>query len=147
MLEISEFNGTFVRVMGLSTVGALIVFALMVSVCLVSSRLSPLAPGLCAVVLIGWTVLYVLAPETATGFVPQVALLDSVVQLVALGLYLPLATVLFVPVVLPSRWRRGELGGEQEYLDDLYEDYDGPAQDREEPRQGQNYAGRRRAHP
>lgn len=154
---------------GLMTVGVLAACALLVGVCLVAPRLSPLAPGLAGLALAAWSGLYVLAPQLATGALPNHPVLQGATELLALGLYLPLALVLCLPLLLPSRWRRADRRREEEdYLNDYYDEEDegphaaeaaphdvdprehpaGPPEPQRPPqrsRHSRRYAGRRRA--
>ncbi|MDS1269128.1 hypothetical protein RIF23_02325 [Lipingzhangella sp. LS1_29] len=152
LLEIAGFNGTLLSFTGVSTVGALTVLTLVVGLCLVSTRLSPLAPGLPALALAGVTVAHIAAPQLLTGLLPypdgMQALVRSVDQLVTLGLYLPVAAALFLPVLLPSRWRGRDPDDVEDYLDDFYDEDERSAGDEEAVQAGRDrYSGRRRAEP
>ncbi|WP_344856236.1 hypothetical protein [Planomonospora alba] len=90
-----------------------------------AGRVSPLAAFVPSVTLLAWTVVYALDSGRALGFVPDTpsfhqALLQSgrgMTVLLTTGVYALLGVALFVPVLLPSRWR-GPGGDEGEEDDD-----------------------------
>jgi hypothetical protein len=88
--------------------GAVVGTALIVGLLLVIPRISPLATGLPGLVLLAWTVLYLVTPSQAVHYIPLkghsfglgFAALGTTGILGAAGI------VLVMPLFFPSRWRR-----------------------------------------
>ena len=86
-------------------------------------RVSPLAAFIPSLVLLAWTVVYVLdvsrAAELApTGPIGQVDLAQSgrgMLSLLSTGVFGMLGVALFVPVLMPSRWAGPVRDEEEEY--------------------------------
>jgi hypothetical protein len=91
-----------------SALGALAAVALLVGLALLIRWVSPLATGLPGLVLLGWTVLYVVSPLRAVDYIPLKA--HSVglgfAGLGTTGLLGASGIVLVLPLFFPSRWRR-----------------------------------------
>jgi hypothetical protein len=98
-----------------------------------AGRVSPLAAFLPSMALLAWTVVYALDMNRALSLVPAEPSMHQLVRdagagartLLASGVYALLGVLLFIPVLMPSRWAR---------RDDDYED-----EDYEESRQGGYY--------
>ena len=96
--------------------------ALLAGLLLVVPRISPLATGLPGLVLLAWTVLYLVTPLRAVRYIPLkshsfglgFAALGTTGILGAAGI------VLVMPLFLPSRWRRGRTDGD-DHDDDVIE--------------------------
>jgi hypothetical protein len=91
----------------LSALGALAGTALLAGICVAVRRVSPLAAGLPGLVLIAWTVLYLLNVERAVRFIPlrSDAFGDGFEAMGFNGLLAVAGVVLVVPLLIPSRWR------------------------------------------
>lgn len=91
----------------------------------VAGRVSPMATFVPSMVLLAWTVVYVLDMNRALTFIPAEpsfhrALLDAgngSRTLLITGVYAMLGVALFIPVLMPSRWSR---------RDELDDDYESP---------------------
>jgi hypothetical protein len=102
--------------------GAVVGVALLAGLMLAIPRVSPLATGLPGLVLLAWTVLYVVIPGRAVHYIPLkshsfgagFAALGTTGMLGAAGI------VLLLPLFVPSRWR-SRLAEEDEYDDGLIE--------------------------
>lgn len=81
-----------------------------------AGRISPLAAFVPSMVLLAWSVVYALDPARAISIVPDDLLVHEILEqagrgmitLLTTGVYGMLGIALFVPVLLPSRWARGE---------------------------------------
>ncbi|MGI5121845.1 hypothetical protein ACQEU5_20255 [Marinactinospora thermotolerans] len=102
--ELVETGGSLFSGEAVVVVGVLGVVALLVACVLVAPRLTPLLPGGAGLVLAAVTVAFLLRPGLAAGlsWLPG---LEGARRLAELGLYLPLALALAVPLFLPLRWR------------------------------------------
>ncbi|GLU48441.1 hypothetical protein [Nocardiopsis ansamitocini] len=126
---VAESGGTFVGVTGLSAIGALSLLALFVAVVLAAPRLTPLLPGSAGLALAGLTALDLVRPDLVAR-IPHYPGVAGATTLLELGLYLPLALALILPLFLSSRWQsyrpRGAhafgKGEEPDEDDDDYED-------------------------
>lgn len=95
----------------LVAIGAMAVAGLLLGL-VVAGRVSPLATFVPSMVLLAWTVIYVLDVNRALGLAPTGPGLDPrIVQagrgmqdLLAKGVFAMLGIALFIPVLMPSRW-------------------------------------------
>ncbi|GAA1268163.1 hypothetical protein GCM10009677_20800 [Sphaerisporangium rubeum] len=95
----------------LVAIGAMAVAGLLLGL-VVAGRVSPLATFVPSMVLLAWTVIYVLDVNRALGLAPTDPGLDPrIVQagrgmqdLLAKGVFAMLGIALFIPVLMPSRW-------------------------------------------
>lgn len=102
--------------------GAVVGTALIAGLLLVIPRISPLATGLPGLVLLAWTVLYLVTPGRAVHYIPLkshsfglgFAALGTTGILGAAGI------VLVMPLFLPSRWRRSP-ADDEDYGDSVIE--------------------------
>ncbi|GGM61532.1 hypothetical protein GCM10010106_04350 [Thermopolyspora flexuosa] len=93
--------------------GVLAVVGLILGV-VIATRVSPLAVFVPSIVLLAWTVVYVLDVDRAmslapvAGNLPQDLILAGrgMQALLTSGVYLMLGIALFIPVLMPSRWAR-----------------------------------------
>ncbi|PZG19988.1 hypothetical protein C1J01_10570 [Nonomuraea aridisoli] len=89
-----------------------------------AGRISPLATFVPSMVLLAWTVVYALDKTRALSFIPSEASVHQIIRdagsgnrtMLTTGLYALLGVVMFIPVLMPSRWARRE-----DELDDDYE--------------------------
>ncbi|RCV47494.1 hypothetical protein [Marinitenerispora sediminis] len=140
---VAQGGGTLLAGSGLVGIAALCALALLLAVLLAAPRLTPLVPAVAGMALVGLTAAHLLRPELAER-VPALPGVEGALSLLSLGLFLPVALALVVPMFLPSRWQsyrpRGAhaAGEEGDYLDAFYDD---------EPESGTDRAaaGRRRA--
>jgi hypothetical protein len=94
---------------------------LLLGILVAAPRISPLAAGLPGLALAGWSVYYVISASRALRLVPlkhQVAS-AGVTSMLTTGLLAALGLAMIVPLFVPSRWRRGPGGGDE---DDDYAD-------------------------
>jgi hypothetical protein len=99
------------RPQALIGLGVMAVAGLLVGLVL-ATRVSPLAVFVPSIVLLAWTVVYVLDVNRAMSLAPVAASLPQDViraghgmrSLLASGVYLMMGIALFVPVLMPSRW-------------------------------------------
>ncbi|MER7355850.1 hypothetical protein [Nonomuraea dietziae] len=90
----------------------------------VVGRVSPLATFVPSMVLLAWTVVYALDVNRALSFIPDEPSMHQVVleagagnvTLLTTGVYALLGVLMFLPVLMPSRWSRRH--------DDLDDDYE-----------------------
>jgi len=90
----------------------------------VAGRVSPMATFVPSMVLLAWTVVYALDATRALSLVPQEPSVNQIIRdagsgdklLLTSGVLALLGVVLFIPVLMPSRWSRPH--------DDLDEDYE-----------------------
>ncbi|MEO3807647.1 hypothetical protein ABGB17_01445 [Sphaerisporangium sp. B11E5] len=95
----------------LVAIGAMAVAGLLLGL-VVAGRVSPLATFVPSMVLLAWTVIYVLDVNRALGLAPTDPTLDArIVQagrgmqdLLAKGVFALIGIALFIPVLMPSRW-------------------------------------------
>jgi hypothetical protein len=79
---------------------------------LLAMRTSPLATFVPAMALLAWTVVYVLDASSATSIAPTGAAVQQelalagkgMITLLSTGVYGLLGVVMFIPVLMPSRW-------------------------------------------
>jgi hypothetical protein len=96
--------------------GALAGAALLAGLLLVLPRISPLAAGLPGLVLVAWTVLYVVTPARAVHYIPMKSHAFGLgfAALGTTGILGAAGIVLLMPLFLPSRWRRSPVGGDRD---------------------------------
>ena len=91
-------------------------------------RISPLAPGLPGLLLIGWTVLYLYRVQPATDLIPlkSYAFGAGWEALLFNGILAAVGLAMIVPLFIPSRWRSrqddmtdAEAGEASDYIADL----------------------------
>ncbi|NUR90327.1 MAG: hypothetical protein HOY71_40145 [Nonomuraea sp.] len=103
--------------------GAMAAVGLVVGL-VVAGRISPLATFVPSLALLAWTVVYALDTTRALSFIPQEPSVNQIVRdagagdklLLTTGVLALLGVVMFIPVLMPSRWSRPH--------DDLDEDYE-----------------------
>ncbi|WP_283136946.1 hypothetical protein [Rhizohabitans arisaemae] len=101
----------------LTALGALAGIGLLVG--LVSAvRMSPLAAFVPSVVLLSWTVVFLLDMERAAALAPAGPIGDGMQSLLESGIYGLLGIALFIPVLMPSRWSRPDYDDDDDDLDD-----------------------------
>jgi hypothetical protein len=111
----------------LIAIGVMAVVGLLVALVLIR-RVSPLATFIPSMVLLAWTVVYVLDVSRAAELAPTaVSLQPDIAQagqgmltLLSTGVYGMLGVALFVPVLMPSRWAGPVRDDDQDY--EGYED-------------------------
>ncbi|MFI6502495.1 hypothetical protein [Nonomuraea typhae] len=89
----------------------------------VAGRVSPLATFVPSLVLLAWTVVYALDPGRALSLVPNQPTMHWLVNeagagnktLLSTGVHGLLGVVLFIPVLIPSRWARRDDELDEEY--------------------------------
>ncbi|MFC7326978.1 hypothetical protein [Marinactinospora rubrisoli] len=128
----AEVGGGLLSTGGLTGLAALGVLALLLSVVVAAPRLSPLVPAVAGMALIGLTTTHLLRPELADR-VPLVPGVEGALSLLSLGLFLPLALALVVPMFVPSRWQSYRPRGAHA-ADDADGDYLNALQDEEDDR-------------
>ncbi len=116
----------FLTTSGLLTLAGLFGLALLLGLIMVPPRLTPLLPGITGMSLVAFTAVNVLRPELFERL-PSVPGLGGALTLTGLGLYLPLAFALVMPMFVGSRWVRETVYEEgpvtpDEYFDGLYEE-------------------------
>jgi hypothetical protein len=104
---------------GLLAVGAVVGTGLLLGIVLAAPAVSPLAPGLPGLALLGWSGLMIAHSSYALRFVPlpgshYAAGFTSMLLSGALAL---VGAAMIIPLLLPSRWRR-------RYIDDEFDDDD-----------------------
>ena len=97
--------------------GALLAVGLLAGILMAVPWISPLAPGLPGLALLGWTGLYLFSVRRAVHYIPmktqsygtgfEAMLFDGVLALAGLAL--------IIPLFVPSRWRRPVAGGPAPY--------------------------------
>ncbi|MDA8370006.1 MAG: hypothetical protein M0026_09045 [Nocardiopsaceae bacterium] len=139
LIETNGSGGTFVSTTGLIPVAALGAVALLAGLALVPPRLTPLLPGVAGLGLIAVTAVEVVRPDLVERL-PDLPGLEGALTLTGLGVYLPAAVVLLLPLFVPSRWRSRDEGGpvtEEDYFNGLYdEDYEDEGRQARSPRGG-----------
>ncbi|GAA4590888.1 hypothetical protein GCM10023194_48760 [Planotetraspora phitsanulokensis] len=106
----------------LTAIGVMALVGLLLAVVLVT-RVSPLAAFVPSLVLLAWTVVYILDVSRATGLAPtgpsvQVEVAEAgrgMLTLLSTGILGMLGVALFVPVLMPSRWAGPVRDDEEEY--------------------------------
>jgi hypothetical protein len=106
----------------MTAIGVVAVVGLLLGLVLVT-RVSPLAAFIPSLVLLAWTVVYILDVSRATGLAPtgpsvQVELAEAgrgMLTLLSTGVLGMLGVALFVPVLMPSRWAGPVRDEEEEY--------------------------------
>jgi hypothetical protein len=100
--------------------GAVVGTALLAGLLLVIPRVSPLATGLPGLVLLAWTVLYLVIPGRAVHYIPLKghSFGFGFEALGTTGILGAAGIVLLMPLFVPSRWRRSVAGNEDDYDDD-----------------------------
>ncbi|MEV5589486.1 hypothetical protein AB0L05_28330 [Nonomuraea pusilla] len=96
--------------------GAMAAVGLVVGL-VMAGRVSPIAAFVPSLVLLAWTVVYALDTARALSFVPSDPSLDPLVRdvgagaatLLTTGVLALLGVALFIPVLMPSRWSRGDV--------------------------------------
>lgn len=131
-------DGSFVSASGVVAVAVLGAVVMVVALVLVPPRLTPLLPLSMGVFLVGVTALEVTRPHLVQRL-PDLPGFEGAQELVVLGVFLPVALALVVPVFVGSRWREGdeaEADEEDQYLEGLYEDEEGSGAGEKAPRRG-----------
>ncbi|GAA1996820.1 hypothetical protein GCM10009799_24730 [Nocardiopsis rhodophaea] len=127
LTELKAQEATFLSAGGAATLAVVSALALLVAVAMAAPRLTPLVPGIAGLTLVGLTAGVVLRPELADRL-PGSPGLSGALDLLPLGVFVPLGLALVVPMFLASRWRGAEQAHdvtEEEYFDGLYdEDYE-----------------------
>ncbi|MFC6087109.1 hypothetical protein [Sphaerisporangium aureirubrum] len=111
----------------LVAIGAMVVAGLLLGL-VVAGRVSPLATFIPSMVMLAWTVIYVLDVTRALGLAPTDPTMDpNIVQagkgmqdLLAKGVFAMLGLALFIPVLMPSRWA-GRHDAEEPYEEEPVE--------------------------
>jgi hypothetical protein len=82
--------------------------ALFAGICVAAPRISPLAAGLPGLVLLAYTVLYLLNVHRAVHYIPlkSDAFGDGFEAMLINGILAAAGLVMIVPLFIPSRWRR-----------------------------------------
>jgi hypothetical protein len=82
--------------------------ALFAGICVAAPRISPLAAGLPGLVLLAYTVLYLLNVHRAVHYIPlkSDAFGDGLEAMLINGILAAAGLVMIVPLFIPSRWRR-----------------------------------------
>ncbi|GIH73630.1 hypothetical protein [Planobispora longispora] len=107
--------------------GVMVVIGLLLGL-LIAGRVSPLAGFVPSMVLLAWTVIYVLDASRAMSIAAEVPTIHASLDtapvgmgvLLSSGVYAMLGVALFVPVLMPSRW-----AGRARSSDDEYEEESG----------------------
>ncbi|KIH98435.1 hypothetical protein LP52_13480 [Streptomonospora alba] len=126
-VDLSATGQSIVTAQGMVAIGAGAFVALLVALVAVPPRLTPMLPGIAGLSLVGITAVQVLRPGLVDR-VPGVPGLEGATTLLEIGAYLPLGLLLFLPMLVPSRWTGPAAAQgvtEEEYFDGLYdEDYE-----------------------
>ncbi|SDH89056.1 hypothetical protein SAMN05421505_12575 [Sinosporangium album] len=88
----------------------------------VASRISPVASFVPSMVLLSWTVVYALDATRAVSFVPTEASVHQVLvtagqadlAMLRSGVFALLGVLLFMPVLIPSRWSPSRRDGDED---------------------------------
>lgn len=93
---------------GLIAVAAVAAVGLLLGILLAVPAISPLAPGLPGIVLLGWSALMVVSFSHATKLIPLHTHTFAVGfhAMLTSGVLAVLGAALIVPIFVPSRWRR-----------------------------------------
>ncbi|GAA3548536.1 hypothetical protein GCM10022419_031020 [Nonomuraea rosea] len=102
--------------------GAMAAIGLVVGL-VVAGRVSPLATFVPSMVLLAWTVIYALDVNRALSLIPDEASVNQIVRdagfgartMLTTGVLALLGVVLFIPVLMPSRWSRRHDDVDEEY--------------------------------
>jgi ABC-type branched-subunit amino acid transport system permease subunit len=103
--------------------GAMAAVGLVVGL-VVAGRISPLATFVPSMVMLAWTVVYALDMNRALSLIPAEPSVNQIIRdagsgdktMLSTGVFALLGVVMFIPVLMPSRWSRPH--------DDLDEDYE-----------------------
>ncbi|PRX98702.1 hypothetical protein [Allonocardiopsis opalescens] len=131
--QILRDGGSLLSAGGLVPFGVMAVLGLVAGVAAAAPRLSPMVAGVPGLALMVWTTLHLTNAAQARslltiGPLPEGPWTMGAAELLAAGVYALLGVLLFVPALVPSRWRGRRRRGahaaneEDEYLDDLRED-------------------------
>ncbi|MFC4008841.1 hypothetical protein ACFOY2_16540 [Nonomuraea purpurea] len=102
--------------------GAMAAVGLVVGL-VVAGRVSPVATFVPSMVLLAWTVVYSLDVNRALSFIPAEPSMHQIVRdaglgdktLLTTGVFALLGVVLFIPVLMPSRWSRPHDDEDEDY--------------------------------
>ena len=112
----------------LYAVAAVAATGVLAGILVAAPRISPLAPGLPGLLLIGWTVLYLYRVQPATDLIPlkSYAFGAGWEALLFNGMLAAVGLAMIVPLFIPSRWRLrqddetdAEAGEASDYIADL----------------------------
>jgi hypothetical protein len=113
---LSAHGGGLTSTRGLTSLAAILGTGLLLGLLMSVSRVSPLAPGLPGLALLGWTAFYLVSQHRAVSYIPlksddfaagfQAMLTSGVLALAGLAMV--------VPLFLPSRWHRRDARGEDD---------------------------------
>jgi hypothetical protein len=94
----------------LGALAAVVVTGLLAGVLIAVPRISPLAAGLPGLLLIGWTVLYLVSVRHAVDLIPLKAYPSGAgfEAMLFNGLLGALGLAMVIPMFVPSRWRTGD---------------------------------------
>lgn len=109
----------------LIAIGVMVAVGLLLGLVLVSG-VSPIATFVPSMVLLAWTVVYVLDVSRAADLAPSGAAVQQelaqagrgMLTLVSNGIYAMLGVALFLPVLMPSRWARPPRDDEDDEYDE-----------------------------
>ena len=104
---------------GLLAVGVLLATGLVIGIFLAVPAISPLAPGLPGLILLGWSALVVMHSRYAVRYVPLPSshFASGLTYLLFNGILGLIGAVMIIPMVVPSRWR-----SRHEYVDEQDDD-------------------------
>src|SRR5215469_9842380 len=114
-------GGLFTSTTVMLGLAAIVGTALVAGLLLMIPRISPLAAGLPGVLLLAWTVLYLVTPGRAVHYIPlkSHSFGEGFAALGTTGILGAAGIVLLMPLFIPSRWRSGL--AEEDYDDGLIE--------------------------
>jgi hypothetical protein len=101
---------------GLTSLGALLATGLLIGILMAVPRFSPLATALPGVAALAVTGLYVASPSHVLRLIPLKASNFGLGAhiLLASGVYALIGAAMIVPLFVPSRWRKRQVGEDEE---------------------------------
>jgi hypothetical protein len=105
---------------GLIAIAAVVGVGLLLGLLLAVPVVSPLGAGLPGLLLLGWSALLAVSSSRATRLIPLPSHSFSAgfSSLLTTGVLALLGAVMIIPLFVPSRWRRRDVGEEDDFADE-----------------------------
>jgi hypothetical protein len=97
---------------GLTALAAVLATGLLVGLLTAVPWVSPLAPGLPGLILLGWSAYYMVNPHRAVSYIPlkSFGFAPGFADMLISGVLALAGMAMVVPLFVPSRWRRRDTG-------------------------------------
>ncbi|HEV2450590.1 MAG TPA: hypothetical protein VGS62_01520 [Streptosporangiaceae bacterium] len=113
---LSAHNSSLTSSTALTALAAVLGTGLLIGLLTAVPWVSPLAPGLPGLALLGWTAYYMLNPHRAVSYIPfkSFGFAPGFADMLTSGVLAVAGMAMIVPFFLPSRWRRPAVGDRED---------------------------------